>query len=58
MLWLLHYLMATVGFLVKISLRPKNTNKMASKMIVFANASGTLFSAIDMVASRRRKQKQ
>jgi hypothetical protein len=50
MLWLLNYLMATVGFLVRISLRPKNMNKMASKTMAFANASDTLFSAIDTVA--------
>jgi hypothetical protein len=50
MLCLINYLMTTVGFLVRISLRSNNTNKMASKTMVFSNASGTLFSAIDRVA--------
>jgi hypothetical protein len=51
MLWLLNYLMAAVGFLVRISLRPNNTNNMASKTMAFTNANGMLFSPIDMVAS-------
>jgi hypothetical protein len=42
--------MAAVGFLVRISLRPNNTSKMASKTMAFANASGMLFSGIDTVA--------
>jgi hypothetical protein len=50
MLWLLNYLMAAVCFLVRISLRPNNTNKMASEMMAFANANGMLFSAIDTIA--------
>jgi hypothetical protein len=50
MLWLLNYLMATVGFLVRISMRPNNMNKLASKTMAFTNTSGMLFSAIDMVA--------
>jgi hypothetical protein len=49
MLWLLNYLMAAVGFLVWTSLMPSNTNKIASKTMAFANASGMLFSAIDRV---------
>jgi hypothetical protein len=47
MLWLLNYLIAAVGFLVRISLRPNYTNKMASKTMAFTNASSTLFSTID-----------
>jgi hypothetical protein len=50
MLWLLNYLIAAVGFLVRIPLRPNNTNKTASKMMAFTNASGTLFSTIDTAA--------
>ncbi len=50
MLWLFNYLMAAVGFFVRISLRPNNRNKMVSKTMVFTNASGTLFSGIDTVA--------
>ncbi len=45
MLWILNNVMA--------SLRPNNANKMASKTMVVLNATGILFSAIDMVAIAR-----